>query len=113
LSSYQIRIELEENKVDEFVEFLIPMLGEFRKEEGCQDYRMCRDMEKENIYGVTSEWLDSNSMDRHFKRKNFSLLIGAAKVLGENFELRIGETSEKGSSQLALEKIKLQAKENL
>jgi len=43
----------------------------------------------------------------HFKREKFSVLIGAARVLGEEFEMSIGETLEKGSYQFAKEKISL------
>lgn len=46
-------------------------------------------------------------MDKHLKRKQFSLLVGAAKVLDEHYELKIGETFETGSYQLAREKIRL------
>jgi quinol monooxygenase YgiN len=112
LSSYQLKIEIKENKIDEFVSFLTSMLGELRIEEGCLDYSLYRDMEKENIYGVIAEWTDKKSMDGHFMKKNFSLLVGAAEVLGENFELIIYEISEKGSSQLAREKIELQTQKN-
>jgi hypothetical protein len=51
-------------------------------------------------------------MDKHFKNKNFEVLIGAAKVLGETFKLDIGETPETGGFQLAREKILLQPKES-
>jgi len=33
------------------------------------------------------------------------VLIGAARVLGQDFEMNIGETLEKGSYQFAKEKI--------
>ena len=46
-------------------------------------------------------------MDKHFKRTQFSLLVSAAKVLGKNYELKIGETFEAGNVQLAREKIRL------
>ena len=46
-------------------------------------------------------------MEVHFKREKFSVLIGAARVLGRNFEMSIGETLKKGSYQFAKEKISL------
>jgi hypothetical protein len=46
-------------------------------------------------------------MEAHFKREKFSVLIGAAKVLGEDFELSIGETLERGGYQFAQERISL------
>jgi hypothetical protein len=38
-------------------------------------------------------------MEGHFKREKFSVLIGAARVVGEDFEMGIGETLEKGIYQ--------------
>jgi hypothetical protein len=44
-------------------------------------------------------------MEAHFMREKFSVLVGAARVLSGDFEMRIGETLEKGNSQFAKEKI--------
>jgi hypothetical protein len=44
-------------------------------------------------------------MEAHFKREKFSVLIGAARVLGKDFEMSIDETLEKGTYQFAQEKI--------
>jgi quinol monooxygenase YgiN len=108
LFSYQLRIELKKSNINEFVEFLASISDELRKEQGCLELNLYRDIEQENNYGVVSEWNSQGSMEQHFKRKNFSLLLGAAKVLGESFEIKISETSETGDSQLAREKITLQ-----
>ena len=43
-------------------------------------------------------------MEAHFKRDNFAVLIGAAKVLGEDFEMSIDKTLEKGGYPLAEDK---------
>ena len=40
-----------------------------------------------------------------FQGHKFSVLIGAARLLGEDFEMRIAETLEQGSYQLAQEKV--------
>ena len=106
--SYQLRIVIKENKLDEFIESLLSMLDDFRNEEGCLDFNLYRDLEKENTYGVIADWKSQLDMDKHFKRNNYSVLIGAAKVLGEDLEMKIGETLETGNSQMAREKIKLQ-----
>ena len=83
-------------------------MGDFRKEEGCLDFTLYRDLEKENTYGVIAEWKTQLDMEKHFKRNNYSVLISAAKVLGEDLEKQIGETLETGNIQMAQEKIKLQ-----
>ena len=108
--SYQMKIVIKKVKIDEFVLFIKSMLSKFREEDGCIDFDLYRDVEKENIYSVIAYWNTQAAMEKHFKRKNFSLLIGSTKVLGDNLEMKIGETSQKGSSQLALEKIHLLSK---
>ena len=108
--SYQLRIVIKKNKLDEFIESVLSMSDEFRKEEGCLDFNLYRDLEKENTYCVIFEWKSQLDMDKHFKRNNYSVLIGAAKILGEGLEMKIGETLETGNTQMAREKIQLQPK---
>jgi quinol monooxygenase YgiN len=109
---YQIKVVIKENKVDEFVESLRSLSIGFRKENGCLEFSMYRDTEKENTFSVIGEWKTRPAMDKHFKNKNFEVLIGAARVLGETFKIDIGETPETGGFQLAREKISLQPKES-
>ena len=108
--TYQLRIVVAEKKFDEFVESLINLSSGIRKEEGCLDFSLYRDLEKKDAFRVLGEWRTRQAMEKHFKHKLFSVLIGAAKVLGKDFEISIGETLEKGSYQLAKEKITLHPK---
>ncbi len=106
--SYQIKVVISKYKLDEFIECLFSLSDEIRKEEGCVDYSLYRDIEKENTYSIVGEWRTRQAMEKHFKNKKFPVLIGAAKVLSETFEMNIGEIPETGSFQLAKEKITLQ-----
>ena len=108
--SCQIRIMFKEEKIFEFIEFLSSIREALRKEKGCLSLNLYRDIEKENSYGVISEWKTREDMDKHFKRTQFSLLVGAANTLGEDYELKIEETLERGNFQLAREKIRLKPK---
>jgi hypothetical protein len=54
-----------------------------------------------NAYRVFGEWKTRQVMEKHFKKKSFKVLVGAAKVLGSGFEMSIGETLEKGSYPVA------------
>jgi hypothetical protein len=58
------------------------------------------DLEKQNAYSVFGKWKTRQAMEAHFKREKFPVLMGAARVLGEDFEMSIGETLEKGSYPL-------------
>ena len=109
--SYQIKVVISKYKLDEFIECLFSLSDEIRKEEGCVDYSLYQDIEKKNTYSMIGEWRTRQAMEKHFKRKKFSVLIGATKVLSENLEMSIGETLEKGNYQLAKEKITFQPKQ--
>ena len=104
---YQFTLVVPEKKFDEFIESLRLLSGGIREEEGCLDFSLYRDLEKKDTYRVSGEWQTRQAMEAHFKREKFSVLIGAARVLGQDFEMCIGETLEKGSYQFAKEKISL------
>ena len=104
---YQLTLVVAEKKFDEFFESLRLLSSGIRKEEGCLDFSLYRDLEKKDAYRVSGEWKTRRAMEAHFKREQFAVLIGAARVLGENFEMSIGETLEKGSYRLAKRKISL------
>ena len=74
--SYQVRIEIKEDKIDEFIEFLSSFRERLREEEGCLTLNLYRDIEDANNYGVISEWKTKEDMEKHFKRNQFSLLLG-------------------------------------
>ncbi len=107
---YQLRIAVAEKKLDEFIKSLLSLSSGIRKEEGCLDFSLYRDLERKDAYSVLGEWKTRQAMEKHFKYKSFSVLIGAAKVLSKDFEMSIDENLEKGSYQLAREKITLHQK---
>ena len=105
--SYQLKLVVTEKKLDEFIDSLRFLSKGIREEEGCLDFSLYRDLEKKDAYRVSGEWRTQQAMEAHFKRENYSVLIGASRVLGDDFEMSIGETREKGSYQFAQEKIYL------
>jgi quinol monooxygenase YgiN len=105
LHFYQIKSEIKQYKTDEFVESMHSFSRKIRKEKGCLGYSVYRDSEKENTYSVVGEWQTRPAMEKHFKTQNFEVLIGAAKVLGETFEMNIGEVLESGGFKLAREQM--------
>jgi quinol monooxygenase YgiN len=110
--SYQAKIVAKEYKVDELIECLRSILPGFRKEKGCLGYSVYRDFEKENTYRVIGEWQTRQAMETHFKTQNFEVLIGAARVLGETFEMNIAEVLKTGDVKLAKEQMASKQKES-
>ena len=91
---YQIILVVKKNKRDEFIECMLSLLEEFRKEKGLLDVSFYRNIEKENTYIMIGEWRTRQAMEKHFKNKHFLVLIGAVRVLAETYEMNIGEMSE-------------------
>jgi quinol monooxygenase YgiN len=105
LHFYQIKIEIKQYKTDEFVESMHSFSRKIRKEKGCLGYSVYRDSEKENTFSVIGEWRTRPAMEKHFKTQNLKALIGAARVLGETFEMNIGEALKTGGFKLAREQM--------
>jgi quinol monooxygenase YgiN len=107
---YQIKIVVKPYKTDEFVKSMHSFSRRIRKEKGCLGYSVYRDFEKENTYSVIGEWKTRPAMEKHFKTHEFEVLIGAARVLGETFEMNIAEVLKTGGFKLAREQISSQDK---
>ena len=107
---YQIKIVIKQYKTDEFVKSIRSFARKIRKEKGCLGYSVYRDSEKENTFSVAGEWQTRPAMQKHFKTQNFEILIGAARVLGDTFEMNIAEVLESGGFKLAREQIASQDK---
>ena len=101
------KIVIKAYKTDEFIECMSALLTEFRKEKGCLAYSLYRDMENENTCSVVAEWQTRKAMEKHFQTHNFEVFIGAARVLGETFDMNIAEGKESGGYKLAIRGFKI------
>ena len=98
---YQIKIVIQEYKIDEFVDSLPSLLSGFRKEIGCLDYRVYQDLDQEYAFCIVAEWQTQEAMQQHFLTQKFEVLIGAARVLGATFEMMMAEVLESGGFELS------------
>ena len=97
---YQIKIVIKPYKTDEFVKSMRSFSRRIRKEKGCLGYSVYRDSEKENTYSVVGEWQTRQAMEKHFRTQTFEVLMGAARVLGETFEMNIAEVVKTADFEL-------------
>ena len=102
---YQLKIGIKPYKPDEFVSSMHSFFSNIRMEKGCLDFSVYRDSEKENTFIVVGEWKTRQAMEEHFQTREFELLIGAAKVLGETFTMNIAEVTKSGSFELVKNQI--------
>ena len=98
---YQMKIVIQEYKIDEFVDFLRSLLPGLHKEKGCVDCNVYEDLDEEYTYCIVAEWKTREAMQEHFLTHRFQVLIGAAKVLGEKFEMIVAEVVESEGFELS------------
>jgi quinol monooxygenase YgiN len=72
---------------------------------GCLGYDVYRDFEKENTFILVGEWKTRQAMEKHFRTLDFEVLIGAARVLGETFTMKVAEVSKTGGYEWGKELI--------
>ena len=97
---YQIKIVVKQYKTDEFVKSMRSFSRKIRQEKGCLGYSLYRDSEKENTYSVVGEWKTPQAMKKHFQTQTFEVLMGAARVLGETFDMNIAEVVKTADFEL-------------
>jgi len=102
---YQLKIEIKSYKAEEFVSSMRSFFPKICKQKDCLDFNVYQDFDKENTCIVVGEWKTRQAMEKHFQTKEFELLIGAARVLGEAFKMNIAEVSKTGGFELAREQI--------
>ena len=100
---YRLKIEIKPYKPDEFISSMDSLLARIRNAKGCLDFSVFKDSNKENAYLVVGEWKTRQAMEKHFKSKEFEVLFGAAKVLGETFSMHIDDVLKTGGLELAHE----------
>jgi hypothetical protein len=48
-------------------------------------------------------WQNRKAMEKHFQDQNYKVMVGAAKVLGESYEMKIAELLDKDGLELVRE----------
>ncbi len=97
---YQVKVVTRKYKSDELVSFLNTISQKFNKEKGCARFEIYRDMQNENAFTIIGVWRNRKAMEEHFQGENFKALLGAAKVLGESYEMKIAALLDKNSLEL-------------
>lgn len=97
---YQVKVVTRQYKDDEFLGFLNIISQGFRKEEGCAGIELYRDIQKENAFKIVGIWKNRKAMEEHFQGENYRELLGAAKVLGESYEMKIAALLDKNGLEL-------------
>lgn len=77
-------------KILELYQTLQALLPTIRKQPGCEECRIFRDTENEDIFSLSMIWDEQISLERYLRSNNGSALLGAIDILAENTKLKIG-----------------------
>ena len=97
---YLIKVVIKHYKDDEFIGTMRSLSKKIRKEQNCVRFELYRDMEKDNAFTMVGVWKSRKAMEKHFLSQNYKVMVGAAKVLGESYEMKIAELLEKDGLEL-------------
>ena len=100
---YLIKVVLKLYKDDEFIATMRKLSDKIRKEEDCARFELYRDVEKDYAFTMMGVWKSREGMEKHFQNYNYKIMVGAAKVLGESFEMKIAEQLDKDGLELVRE----------
>ena len=101
-----IKIVLKKYKKEEFLESMHMYKTKIIKQSGCLSFDIYQDTDEENTCRLVSEWESAEAMEKHFQTRDFELLIGASKVLGDTFEIETTEVLHSGNLDWARRQIR-------
>jgi quinol monooxygenase YgiN len=78
------RVQVPAEQHDRFVEVATEMCRNSRGEEGCIGYRIYADLEQPERYVFVEEWVDDETLQRHFSQEHTGTFLRAlGGLLGE------------------------------
>ena len=101
-----IKIVVKKYKKEEFLESMHIYKAKISKQPGCLSFDIYQDANEDNTYRLVGEWKSAQAMEKHFKTREFELLLGASKVLGNAFEIETNEVLHTGDLDWARRKIR-------
>jgi len=82
-----IKIVVKKYKKEEFLEYMQMCRAKIRRQPGCVSYDLYQDSDEENTFRLVNKWETVQAMEKHFHTREYELLLGAARVLGDTFEI--------------------------
>lgn len=98
---YQIKVRTKQFKTDEFVNSVHSLIPGIRKSKDCLGCSFYKNDEIDNAWTLIGEWQTHKAMDAHFLSRNFKVMVGAAQVLGETFEMHLFKRIGSGGIEMA------------
>jgi quinol monooxygenase YgiN len=103
-----IEMRARPEKTQELYQTLQALLPAIRKEDGCRDCRVYRDLEDEGIFSLSVDWDARASFDAFMPSECAGALLGAIDLLSETARVQLGEDAPSEG----VEKLKRMRKKN-
>lgn len=88
-----VEMRARSEKTQELYQTLQAILPSIRREKGCRDCRVWRDVEDEEIFFLAIDWETRASFEQAVRSGSGGALLGAVDLLVETARVRLGEDS--------------------
>ncbi len=88
-----IEIKAKEEKFNEIYQMLQVLVPSIRKEKGCMECRIYRDVEDGNVFFLYIRWRQRADLIHFMETSSGSVLLGAIDLLSETSRVMAGENS--------------------
>jgi quinol monooxygenase YgiN len=90
-----IEIRTKPGKFQELYQTLQGLLPTIRKEKGCLECRIYRDVEEGEVFFLSVHWEAQTSLEHYMRSTNGMALLGAIDMLSEKAWVKIGEEARR------------------
>lgn len=94
-----MKVEVHQKHLLEFLQIALAVVKDGKKEEGCYEYVLHRDMEDSNVFHFETRWKSMAELDVHVRSQNFGALLGAMLFLTDTHEIKISTLSYTGGGE--------------
>jgi len=88
-----IEIRAKEEKFQEIYQMLNALVPTIRKEKGCMECRIYRDVEDGNVFFISVQWRKMADLVNYMGTNSGSALLGAIDLLSETARVMLGKDS--------------------
>ena len=85
-----MEVKARQGKIQELYQTLQGLLPTIRKEKGCRDCRIYRDVEDDGVFSLSVDWGKKADIGQYMRSSSGSALLGAADLLSETARVRVG-----------------------
>ncbi len=86
-----IEIRAKPGKLQELYQTLQALLPTIRKEKGCRDCRIYRDVEEGDTFSLSVHWETWTSLEQYVRSGSGGVLLGAVDLLSERARVKCGQ----------------------